>query len=528
MKAKDWNDGLNHLDPDLVEEYIEIKDKKRKPKRPFWVATVAAALALTIGLGMLAGKGILPTNVPSLDTIPVTQPSDPATVTPTNPPVPVVPTRPILTNPPTTPPQEPVIVPLKNLVYAPVYPEMPQYPSDKEMNSGSMEYFRAVREWEASRKMYYQQPAGYADSLTDFFHNSIQQFLQGDGNQVYSPVNVYLAMAMLAETADGNSRQQILDLFGLDTIEQLREQVNYLWNAHYCEDGKTTTLLANSLWLDDAYTFKQKAAQILADSYYASSFSGDLGTDAMNKQLQSWVNENTGGRLAEQANNIELDDETVFALASTVYFKAGWTSEFLPKFTKNALFHSANADIKVPFMNKTMVNYLYYWGENFGAIRLALTGDNYMWLILPDEGYTVADILESDEYLQMTLNPQTWKNKKAYEVNLSMPKFDVAEQQDLIDGMKAMGLTDIFDYWRADFSPLTDTPDLYVGMIDHAARVSVDETGCEGTAFTIISVPMGTAPQKHDKIDFILDRPFMFLVSSQDNLPLFAGIVNEP
>jgi serine protease inhibitor len=405
---------------------------------------------------------------------------------------------------------------------------MPQYPNPKDyLQSDRLAFERAVGEWEAERKKQYLQPAGYADSLTDFFHNSIQQFLQGDGNQVYSPVNVYLAMAMLAETADGNSRQQILELFGLETIEQLREQVNHLWNAHYCEDGITSTLLANSLWMDEEYTFKKETAQLLADRYYASSFSGDLGTDAMNKQLQSWLNENTGGLLTDQANNTELSKDTIFAMASTVYFKAAWKNEFLTKNTKDALFHSPNVDKKVPFMNKVLIGD-YYWSDHFSAVRVWQSGDNCMWLILPDEGYTVEDILKSDDYLRMTLDPKAWENKKHLEINLSLPKFDIAEQQDLVDGMKAMGLTDVFDYKRADFSYLTDTPDLYVDMIDHAVQVRIDEKGAEGIAYTVIGVPMGTMPPKYDKIDFVLNRPFMFVVSSQDNLPLFAGIVNEP
>ena len=27
MKKKEWNEGLNHLDPDLVEKYVEQKDR---------------------------------------------------------------------------------------------------------------------------------------------------------------------------------------------------------------------------------------------------------------------------------------------------------------------------------------------------------------------------------------------------------------------------------------------------------------------------------------------------------------------
>jgi serine protease inhibitor len=338
-----------------------------------------------------------------------------------------------------------------------------------------------------------------------------------------------MAMAMLAETTDGNSRQQILDLFGVDTIEQLRQQAGNVWNAHYSDDGETTLLLANSLWLDDGYAFKKQTAQLLADRYYASSFHGDLGTEKLDKQLQAWLNENTGDLLKDQAQKVTLDPQTVFALASTVYFSAGWDAKFSEGNTKDAVFHAPNGDITTPFMNKTMSQHTYYWGENYGAISLELTGDNRMWLILPDEGYTTTDILASEDYLRMTLDPGSWENKRTYKINLSLPKFDVVNEMDLIEGMKAMGVTDIFDYTVSDFTPMTDTPMLYVNQISHAARVTIDEKGCTAAAFTVINMEPGAMPPPElEEIDFVLDRPFLFIVSSRDNLPLFAGVVNEP
>lgn len=480
MKPNEWNEGLNNVDPDLVEEYITQKDAytQKKTTRPHWFAAVAAVLVLAIGIGaIVGGKGTL----------------------------------------------------LANQVAAAEYPEMAKKPNYDDYQGNYGAYDAAYQAWQKGQYQQYDQPAGYADSLTDFFYASMAQFLQGDGNPTYSPLNVYMAMAMLAETTGGNSRKQILDLFGVDTIEQLREQASHVWNAHYSDDGETTILLANSLWLDEAYTFKKKTSQLLADRYYASSFRGDLGTEAMDKQLRTWLNANTGGLLKDQSEKVGLDLQTVFALASTVYFTAGWEGKFASGNTKDAVFHAPNGNQMTPFMNKTITQYTYYWSDNFGAINLELTGDNRMWLILPDEGYNTTDILASEDYLHMTLDPGSWENKRTYKINLSLPKFDVVSQMDLIEGMRAMGVTDIFDYTVSDFTPMTDTPMLYVSQISHAARIAIDEEGCIAAAFAVINMEPGAMPPPDlDEIDFVLDRPFLFIVSSRDNLPLFAGVVNEP
>lgn len=481
MTKKDWDEALNGLDPDLVEEYVANLDAcpRKKSTRPYWFAAVAAVLVLAIGIGAL----------PEWSGSPGTNSSN-------------------------------------HLLAKPVYPVMAQYPileNYKDYDS----YDRAYAAWRDDQRQQYDQPEGYAESLTAFFQRSMAQFLQGSDNATYSPLNVYMAMAMLAETTDGNSRQQILDLFGLETIEQLREQASQVWNAHYCADGQTSLLLANSLWLDSAYNFKEPTANLLADRYFASSFRGDLNTDEMNQLLHAWLNENTGNLLKEEAQNVNFNPQTVFALASTIHFTASWVDEFDPENTKDGIFHGSEGDRAVPFMNRFLLDTL-YWGEHFTAVRLRLTGNNWMWLILPDEGYTVADVLESGEYLQMTLNPGSRENAKRYGINLSLPKFDVSDQKDLVDGMKALGLTDIFDSTVSDFIPLADTPELYVSTINHAARVAIDEQGFVGAAFTVIMVELGSAPSDPDEIDFTLDRPFLFVVSSRDNLPLFAGIVNEP
>jgi len=36
----------------------------------------------------------------------------------------------------------------------------------------------------------------------------------------------------------------------------------------------------------------------------------------------------------------------------------------------------------------------------------------------------------------------------------------------------------------------------------------------------------GMPPQ--EEIDFVVDRPFLFVITGADSLPLFVGVVNQP
>ena len=56
MTHKQWNDGLNHLDPALIEEYVLQKDSapRRKPARRLYLRLVASAACICILLGAVA------------------------------------------------------------------------------------------------------------------------------------------------------------------------------------------------------------------------------------------------------------------------------------------------------------------------------------------------------------------------------------------------------------------------------------------------------------------------------------------
>ena len=147
-----------------------------------------------------------------------------------------------------------------------------------------------------------------------------------------------------------------------------------------------------------------------------------------------------------------------------------------------------------------------------------------MWFILPDENFTPQDLLKDGQYMKMVLS-QNWENCERSIINLSIPKFDISGKESLVDGLKQLGINDVFSADDANFSTFTDAP-MYVDFFNQAVRVRIDEKGVTGTAYTEIGLPMSGLPPENI-VDFILDRPFLFVVE-KDNIPLFTGVVNNP
>lgn len=413
------------------------------------------------------------------------------------------------------------------LLAAAEYPEMPMYPDETAYPDWET-YEPVYNEWNEARLELRKQPEGYQDGFDTFFLNSSQTFLTGSetDNVVYSPLSLYMALGMSAEITDGNSRQQILDVLHQKDIDTLRSHARSIWQANYMDDGMAKCVLATSLWTNDDIDYNDGTIRSIADNYYSSVYTGDPIDEKYNKLMQDWMNEQTDGLLENYVSDIKMNPEMVLALASTVNYSGKWVNQFSAENTKQAAFHAPNGDVQCDFLNAER-DMNYYWGDHFSSVSLQLENNGHMKLILPDEGYTPEDLLNDEQFGELMLSTWDYPNNKYVTVNISVPKFDVSSNIDLRDGLNALGITDIFDAGKSDFTPLTDsTEEIFLSKAEQDTRVMIDEEGCKAASLTVMMYDGAGAPEDH--AEFILDRPFIFEIMSDTGLPLFVGIVNNP
>lgn len=415
------------------------------------------------------------------------------------------------------------------------YPDRIENPNiNEDMLNDSNSFDAWHSDWYERRNAYYD----LAPDISDFVKNSVRTFTKGSDNSVYSPINVYMALSLLAESTDGESRDQILSALGCDSIDSLRKEARVIWDACYYNDGASNTLLGNSLWLNEGIEYKKDTLDILCNNYYASSFQGKMGSDGMNVALRQWLNEQTGDLLKDQINSLSFDPATVLGLASTVYFNGQWSDKFMPERTSPDSFYTDDGEITCDFMHESSTGD-YFTADSFTAVSKPFNDVGNMLFILPDKDSSVAEVIASDElydfiacnargnsYAAYTENDTPyWQDSKYAIINLSLPKFDVSSQINLTGGLKELGITDVFDSNASDFSPITDEKGITLGEATHGARVKIDEEGCEAAAYTLFLCGTGAV---RDEIDFVLDRPFIFVINSAVGVPLFVGTVNNP
>lgn len=430
----------------------------------------------------------------------------------------------------------------KYLVSGALYPEMAPCPQPRDYirPSGMHDndaYDRVHEPWLADRNRQRNQPEGYAQAPQPYLTDVIAAFFDCSDetnppyNRVLAPVNTYIALAMLAEVTGGETRDEILSAAHIDRPDALRDNAHAVWMANYCDDGALKSIPASSLWLSDTLRYREETIAALSENYFASVYQGRMGDPDYDRALRDWIDTQTGGLLRESSKNVYLDPLTAFSLVTTSAYQAHWTAKFSPSATENGIFHGVEGDVECAYM-KQSGDRSYYWSDRFAAIGLSLRESGMMWLLLPDEGVDASSLLADGDGTAFLLCGGENTPDKRVIVHLSLPKFDISCDGTLDASWQSLGIQRVFGA-NADFSPMladgnASFPEpITLGKVQHAARVAIDEDGVTAAAFTFEPV-VGAAAPPDEEVDFVLDRPFVFGITSHDGLPLFVGVVDRP
>ncbi len=113
------------------------------------------------------------------------------------------------------------------------------------------------------------------------------------------------------------------------------------------------------------------------------------------------------------------------------------------------------------------------------------------------------------------------------EVQVSLPRFKMAETYGMGQFLISMGMEDVFDGQKVNLSGMSPNNDLVVSEVIHKAFVEVNEEGTEAAGATgiVISTTSIPLPPK----TFIADHPFLFFIRhNASNSILFYGRFCSP
>lgn len=365
-------------------------------------------------------------------------------------------------------------------------------------------------------------------AVSDFAAKLLQQSFKDDKSTVISPISVLYALAMTANGADGETLSQMENVFGMD-IDTVNNYLHSTVSALPSDEGYTVDL-ANSVWIkDDEGKFVVEEDFLKAvKSYYDAGVFKETFDDHTLKAINNWVVQKTNGQIQDILDKI--DPDAVMYLVNAINFEADWDSIYEKHQVSDGEFTKADGTTQtVEFMFSDEHGYLE--DENTTGFVKYYKDYKYAFVaLLPDENISV------DEYIA-SLNgdklAQLLASKSGKMVLTSMPKFETTFDTEMSESLKALGMTDAFDYRVADFSRMgaaqQEGENLCVNRVIHKAFIRVAEKGTQAGAATVVEmVTEGAMAVTEKPKEVYLDRPFVYMIiDCSNNLPLFMGAVTE-
>ncbi|MFA6309113.1 MAG: serpin family protein [Clostridia bacterium] len=375
----------------------------------------------------------------------------------------------------------------------------------------------------------------FIKSQADFSVELFKKTILNGENTLISPASVYLALAMTANGADGNTLKEfekLLGKYGLSMSDINKFSFSYAAALKDVESGRLN--IADSIWYDSERAFKinQPFLKTNADYFGSAAYNSDFNSPQTLNDINNWVKSNTGNLIKKLMYKINPD--SVMYLINTIYFENEWLKKYGEQSIGSDYFTTADGkSIKTDFMYSTEFGYLE--DDNAKGFVKPYKDEKFSFVaLLPDKGVSVEDYaatLTGEKLLSIL------KNKEFVSVKAGLPKFKSEYSKSLIQPLKAMGLKDCFDETAANLTKMGSVDKdklgtnlevkLYVSEVLHKTFIQVDGLGTKAGAVTSVRVSPTASPIRPKEI--ILDRPFVYAIVDNDtNLPVFIGTMNNP
>ena len=356
----------------------------------------------------------------------------------------------------------------------------------------------------------YVAPVSEPGSEIDYsmsFIRSVVAVEDKDANLAVSPYSAGVALSMLAEGAEGQTKAE----FNKALNDCLFKSEDLGGN------DKITVNSVNSLWVDDNFSVRNRYVSLMQKDFDALVTTLSFGDPATVKAINNWCSEHTNGKITEIID--ELSPNDVMVLVNALYFKAPWLNPFDEHMTSSAKFHGSKSVSDVDMMaRKAYMNYAEYNGCQL--VELPYEGGRYaMYVLLPPEDM---DINELIGYLSQESYDAAMNSQQSKEVLLKMPKVKVETSLLLNQSLQHMGIRTAFT-GAADFKGISEMGPLSLGLVKQKCYVEISEKGTEAAAVTSAQIRM-TALRPSQYVRMTVDRPYLFFVTDkQESNILFAG-----
>ena len=340
-------------------------------------------------------------------------------------------------------------------------------------------------------------------------------------NFLISPLSATYVLAMLENGSANETQRQILSALHYDDEASMNTVCNRLIDGAPKIDASTEVNIANGLFMDKSFPFKSEYVKSMQKVFGAETKNLDFkNRQAVVNEVNGWSNEKTKGKIPHIIDIDNVSPGTKLMALNAIYFKGIWQNEFARKKTSKQSFTHADGKRDKVDMMQTKENFLYGSFPKFDMLHLSYGNNGYsMEVLLPKEGVTTEEVLGSIKSADWQ---ETMMAMRAYQVDVQLPKFTAEYSIDMPSILKALGMNDMFDSHKADFSRLSDI-DTFLSLFRQKCTIDVNEKGTEGTTITVSGG--GETTSYIPTVEFHANRPFIYIITENTSGSIyFMGI----
>ena len=359
---------------------------------------------------------------------------------------------------------------------------------------------------------------------TDFAIRLFKQTNEDGKNTLISPLSVLCALAMTANGAEGETREQMEAVLGM-SVEELNLYLYSYINA-LPQGEKYKLSVANSIWFtdDDRFTVNQDFLQTNADYYGADIYKTPFDKQTL-KDINNWVKNETDNMIPKVLEDIP--DAAIMYLINALAFEAEWTEIYEKNQVRDKTFTKEDGTKQdVELMYSTEGKYIE--DENATGFIKYYKERKYAFVaLLPNEGVTVSEYVNSLDGASLAALLANAENRS---VETAIPKFESEYDIEMSSILEAMGMSNAFNVTFADFTGIGDSTEggIYISKVIHKTYIQVGEKGTKAGAVTAIEMNDGSAGPPDEIKQVYLDRPFVYmLIDCETNTPFFIGTVMD-
>ena len=333
-------------------------------------------------------------------------------------------------------------------------------------------------------------------------------------------MSVSYLMGMLANGADGQTRQEIMKAIGCEkvSLKDLNEFYQMMITRANHFDKATTINIADYIALNRQYQLKDGFASTMKNYYQAGIESLDFSKASTLKRINQWCSDHTDGMIPKIIEQVDAD--AVSYIMNAIYFNGTWADKFDKRQTKLENFQGYTRDIKKTQMMHRNGKYQYLDNADFSAIDLPYGNGSYsMTVILPNRGKSIDEVMAN---LDAKKIGELGRNMDECVVDLKLPRFTISQETSLNDIISKLGAPTMFAS-GADFSNFA-SGNLNISKMLQKAKIEVSEEGTKASAVTMAMGAMTALRPEPRKVEFHANRPFIYMITEHSTgAILFMG-----